>query len=245
MHRVRLAVRENRLTSSDIRGGALPPAIGGYRSRLGRRSRRRDRGRLPSAMSKPATYGLSSSIPITSDAGTAAACTTSSGACGCSPGVSKTLWLTTGPNTRAQGFYEAAGWRCAAWSREAMCGMSSTRISSTSSWSADQRGTGGRDVHIKDLYSIIVTDETCRMPRLLRPWFGFHVVFEASWFVYLATTGSTLWDRLHVSGSPFPTPGPESSRRQGMFITVQVEDTRRGSSSASRARWSSHRVSLA
>jgi hypothetical protein len=41
----------------------------------------------------------------------------------------ETLWLTTGPNTRAQGFYEAAGWQGTGMVSGGDVRMSSTQIS--------------------------------------------------------------------------------------------------------------------
>lgn len=57
------------------------------------------------------------------------------------------------------------------------------------------------------------------MPRLLRP-LGFQVVFEASWFVYLAATGLAFMTPDH----PSRPPGPELFSGKGAFLTVQVAD---------------------
>jgi hypothetical protein len=46
-------------------------------------------------------------------------------------------------------------------------------------------------MHIKDLYSVIVTDKRVECRDFYTRWFGFHVVFEASWFVY--RLGTTHW----------------------------------------------------
>ena len=80
-------------------------------------------------------------------------------------------------------------------------------------------------MHIKDLYSVIVTDNRAECRDFYVKWFGFQVVFEASWFVYLVA------DRDHPFGiafmapdHPSQPPGPERFNGQGMFITVQVAD---------------------
>jgi uncharacterized glyoxalase superfamily protein PhnB len=81
-------------------------------------------------------------------------------------------------------------------------------------------------VHIKDLYSIIVTDKHVECRDFYVRWFGFHVVFEASWFVYLAAAGEHPFGIAFMSPDhPSQPPGPERFNGKGMFITVQVEDT--------------------
>ena len=80
-------------------------------------------------------------------------------------------------------------------------------------------------MHIKDLYSIIVTDKHVECRDFYVRWFGFHVVFEASWFVYLATAGEHPFGIAFMSPDhPSQPPGPERFNGKGMFITVQVED---------------------
>ena len=80
-------------------------------------------------------------------------------------------------------------------------------------------------MHIKDLYSIIVTDNHVECRDFYVRWFGFHVVFEASWFVYLAATGEHPFGIAFMSPDhPSQPPGPERFNGKGMFITVQVED---------------------
>jgi uncharacterized glyoxalase superfamily protein PhnB len=80
-------------------------------------------------------------------------------------------------------------------------------------------------VHIKDLYSIVVTDKHVECRDFYVRWFGFHVVFEASWFVYLAATGEHPFGIAFMSPDhPSQPPGPERFNGKGMFVTVQVED---------------------
>jgi catechol 2,3-dioxygenase-like lactoylglutathione lyase family enzyme len=80
-------------------------------------------------------------------------------------------------------------------------------------------------VHIKALYSIIVTEKHAECRDFYVQWFGFRGVFEASWFVYLVATGD------HAFGIAFMAPdhssqppGPERFDGKGVFITVQVAD---------------------
>lgn len=80
-------------------------------------------------------------------------------------------------------------------------------------------------MHIKDLYSIIVTDKCVECRDFYVQWFGFQVVFEASWFVYLAAEGDHAFGIAFMAPDhPSRPPGPETFNGQGMFITIQVED---------------------
>jgi catechol 2,3-dioxygenase-like lactoylglutathione lyase family enzyme len=80
-------------------------------------------------------------------------------------------------------------------------------------------------VHIKDLYSIIVTEKRIECRDFYVRWFGFQVVFEASWFVYLAATGDHAFGLAFMAPDhPSQPPGPAVFSGQGMFLTVQVAD---------------------
>jgi uncharacterized glyoxalase superfamily protein PhnB len=80
-------------------------------------------------------------------------------------------------------------------------------------------------VHVKDLYSIIVTDKSAECRDFYVQWFGFQVLLEASWFVYLAATGDHAFGIAFMSPDhPSRPPGPEKFNGKGMFITIQVED---------------------
>jgi len=80
-------------------------------------------------------------------------------------------------------------------------------------------------VYIKDLYSVIVTDNRAECRDFYVKWFGFQVVFEASWFVYLAAAGDHPYGIAFMAPDhPSQPPGPERFNGKGMFITVQVAD---------------------
>src|SRR5580765_3374180 len=71
-------------------------------------------------------------------------------------------------------------------------------------------GSGGRDVNIKDLYSIVVTDKHVECRDFYVRWFGFQVVFEASWFVYLAAAGDHAFGLAFMAPDhPSQPPGPD------------------------------------
>jgi len=80
-------------------------------------------------------------------------------------------------------------------------------------------------VHIKDLYSIIVTDKRVECRDFYRRWFGFQVVFEASWFVYLAATGDHPFGLAFMDPDhPSQPPGRDAFSGRGLLLTLQVAD---------------------
>jgi catechol 2,3-dioxygenase-like lactoylglutathione lyase family enzyme len=80
-------------------------------------------------------------------------------------------------------------------------------------------------MHVQDLYALIVTDEWAECRDFYRRWLGFQVSFEASWFVYLASSGERPFGLAFMSPDhPSRPPGPEAFAGRGVLITVQVED---------------------
>jgi uncharacterized glyoxalase superfamily protein PhnB len=80
-------------------------------------------------------------------------------------------------------------------------------------------------MHIKDLYAIVVTDKRVECRDFYVRWFGFQVVFEASWFVYLAASGDRDFGIAFMTPDhPSQPPGPEAFSGKGMLLTLQVED---------------------
>ncbi len=80
-------------------------------------------------------------------------------------------------------------------------------------------------MQVQDLYSIIVTDKHVACRDFYVQWLGFRVVFEASWFVYLATAGAHPFGIAFMAPDhPSRPPGPERFNGKGMFVTVQVAD---------------------
>jgi GNAT superfamily N-acetyltransferase len=109
MHRVRLAVRENRLTSSAIREAHYLPAI----EVTGRGWVVEVDGAIVAFAIGNAQTGNIWALFVDPDherRGYGRRLHDVMVAWLFSRGL-ETLWLTTGPNTRAQGFYEAAGWQ--------------------------------------------------------------------------------------------------------------------------------------
>jgi catechol 2,3-dioxygenase-like lactoylglutathione lyase family enzyme len=80
-------------------------------------------------------------------------------------------------------------------------------------------------MHVIDLYAVIVSEKSADCRDFYRRWFGFRVVFEASWFVYLAAPGDRGFGLAFMTPDhPSRPPGPEVFSGQGMFLTLQVDD---------------------
>ena len=80
-------------------------------------------------------------------------------------------------------------------------------------------------MHVKDVHAVIVTDKRSECRDFYVRWFGFQVVFEASWFVYLAATGDHPFGIAFMAPDhPSEPPGPGTFNGRGMFLTIQVED---------------------
>jgi catechol 2,3-dioxygenase-like lactoylglutathione lyase family enzyme len=75
-----------------------------------------------------------------------------------------------------------------------------------------------------DGYPIVITDRLHDCRDFHVKWFGFEVVFEASWIVVLSGGAVTLAFMHPEHPSSPPTPGPYTG--DGMFITFQVADAR-------------------
>lgn len=85
-----------------------------------------------------------------------------------------------------------------------------------------------RTMKVRDLYPLITTPALFETRDFYVTHFGFDVLFEASWFVYLSgpadgdTRGATL-AFMHPD-HPSNPPGPESFNGLGMILTVEVAD---------------------
>ena len=89
-------------------------------------------------------------------------------------------------------------------------------------------------MYIKDLYAIIVTDKRAECRDFYVRWFGFQVVFEASWFVYLAATGD------HAFGIAFMAPHP-ASQPPGQITRYSSQQSRFAGRHPARARYPNRR----
>ena len=80
-------------------------------------------------------------------------------------------------------------------------------------------------MRLQDAYAVVVTDRLAECRDFYTRWLGFQVVFEASWFVYLASAGDRPHGLAFMAGDhPSQPPGPETFSGRGMFLTVQVAD---------------------
>lgn len=80
-------------------------------------------------------------------------------------------------------------------------------------------------MQLQSAYPVIVTDKMTQCRDFYVSRLGFTIVFEASWFVYLAAGGNpALGIAFMTPEHPSQPPGPEKFDGKGMFLTLQVED---------------------
>jgi catechol 2,3-dioxygenase-like lactoylglutathione lyase family enzyme len=88
-----------------------------------------------------------------------------------------------------------------------------------------EHAQGALPMQIQSAYPVIVTPRLIECRDFYTRWFGFQVVFEASWFVYLASAGEPAYALAFMAPDhPSQPPGPEAFSGQGMFLTLQVAD---------------------
>jgi uncharacterized glyoxalase superfamily protein PhnB len=91
-------------------------------------------------------------------------------------------------------------------------------------------------MRILDLYPLITTPDLFAARDFYVRHFGFSVLFEASWFVYLAGDGESGASLAFMHPDhPSRPPGPEVFNGGGMVITIQVEDAAAAFAKLSRA----------
>lgn len=80
----------------------------------------------------------------------------------------------------------------------------------------------GATMQLQSSYPVVVTDKLRQSRDFYVQRLGFDVVFEASWFVYLASGpyGIAFMSPDH----PSQPPGPEKFNGQGLFLTLQTAD---------------------
>ncbi|RJQ65266.1 MAG: glyoxalase [Desulfobacteraceae bacterium] len=78
---------------------------------------------------------------------------------------------------------------------------------------------------VQDSYPVVVTNKLAECRDFYTRQLGFQVVFEASWFVYMASGGDHPFGiAFMTSNHPSQPPGPEAFNGKGMFLTLQVTD---------------------
>ena len=74
-------------------------------------------------------------------------------------------------------------------------------------------------------YPVVVTDKLIECRDFYTRWFGFRVVFEATWFVYLTSSDEGQHGIAFMTPDhPSRPPGPEAFDGQGILLTLQVPD---------------------
>jgi catechol 2,3-dioxygenase-like lactoylglutathione lyase family enzyme len=80
-------------------------------------------------------------------------------------------------------------------------------------------------MRLADAYPVIVTTRLTECRDFYTRWLGFQILFEASWFVYLASAGDPPRGvAFMATDHPSQPPGPERFSGEGMFLTFQVTD---------------------
>jgi catechol 2,3-dioxygenase-like lactoylglutathione lyase family enzyme len=71
-------------------------------------------------------------------------------------------------------------------------------------------------------YPVVVTDRLIECRDFYTRWFGFRVVFEATWFVYLKPSDESPHGIAFMTPDhPSQPPGPEAFDGQGILLTLQ------------------------
>ena len=74
-------------------------------------------------------------------------------------------------------------------------------------------------------YPVVVTDKLIECRDFYTRWFGFRVVFEATWFVYLTSSEEGQHGIAFMTPDhPSRPPGPEAFDGEGILLTLQVPD---------------------
>lgn len=80
-------------------------------------------------------------------------------------------------------------------------------------------------MQFQDVYPVIVTDKPIECRDFYVRWFNFQVAFEASWFIYLVSSGDRPFSLALISPEhPSKPPEPPQFSGSGLFLTFQVED---------------------
>ncbi len=80
-------------------------------------------------------------------------------------------------------------------------------------------------MELEAAYPVVVTDTLAACRDFYVRRLGFHVAFEASWFVYLtASDASPQGIAFMAPDHPSRPPGPEAFGGDGLLLTLQVAD---------------------
>ena len=123
-----------------------------------------------------------------------------------------------------------AGFRALAGFASCLLLATALTVGSTSANEKSNMHKEEQAMRVRDLYPLITTPALFEARDFYARHFGFEVLFEASWFVYLSgpadgeTRGATL--AFMSPEHPSNPPGPETFDGRGMILTVEVADAR-------------------
>ena len=110
----------------------------------------------------------------------------------------------------------------------ALMAAASMTIADGHAGEASNQTKASETMKVRDLYPLITTPALFEARDFYVIHFGFDVLFEASWFVYLSGTadGETRGATLAFMHPDHPSnpPGPEAFDGRGMILTVEVAD---------------------
>ena len=81
---------------------------------------------------------------------------------------------------------------------------------------------------VKGMYPVVITNDLRSTQQFYITWFGYRVVFESSWFILLSSPGENasmvaFMDEVHPSAPP----SPKAANGEGMFLTIDVADSKK------------------
>jgi catechol 2,3-dioxygenase-like lactoylglutathione lyase family enzyme len=80
-------------------------------------------------------------------------------------------------------------------------------------------------MELETSYPVVVTDKLIECRDFSTRWFGFRVVFGATWFVYLRSSDESPQGIAFMTPDhPSQPPGPEAFDGHGILLTFQVSD---------------------
>lgn len=80
-------------------------------------------------------------------------------------------------------------------------------------------------MELQSVYAVIVTEKMNLCRDFYTRWLGFEVVFESTWFVYLASRNTpALGIAFMTPDHPSHPPAPDAFDGKGLFMTLHVAD---------------------
>lgn len=84
------------------------------------------------------------------------------------------------------------------------------------------------EIQFADVYTVIMTKDLAACREFYTKWFGFQPVFESTWFLMLVSQGERPFTIafMHENHPSTPPSLPSFTKKDGAFLTFQVEDSK-------------------